>query len=293
MKLPTAQKHTERVWRARGVVSALIRRLPLVACFSLAISTRATVPTSDLPNLDSLPNFAEFANQQVDDLATVNGDVGVSAGGMLDLTKPATINGNVDLNTTATLNQKGVITGATFNSQNLSTEESDFIAASAALAALTPDETLTADQTSALGFNVPAGQVEVVDLEGGLNLNYQNVTLTGGGDLVLNIDGSFSLDGSASIVGNPSNIYVNYEGTSPITTHVADTVDGLVFDPDGAANLDGTWNGSIFGGSGTITLNSGTFINGVAPTPEPGPMVLILMGLGVLFLHRARRRFAA
>lgn len=293
MKLRIAQAHTERVWLARGLVSTFIRSLPLVACFSLAISTRATVLTADLPNLDSLPNFAEFANQQVDDLATVNGTVGVSFGGMLDLTKPATINGNLDLNTTAKLTQDGVITGATLNNQNLSTEESDFISAAAALAALTPDETLTAGQTAALSFNVPAGQVEVVDLVGGLDLNYQNVTLTGGGDLVLNIDKSFTLDGSASIVGNPSNIFINYEGTTPITTHVADTIDGLVFDADGGGNLDGTWNGSIFGGTGTITLNSGTFINGITPVPEPGPMVLILMGFAALLLHHARRSIAA
>lgn len=52
----------------------------------------------------------------------------------------------------------------------------------------------------------PACRVEVVHLNGGLNLNFQIITFTGRGDLVLNIEGAFSLNGSANILGNPANI---------------------------------------------------------------------------------------
>lgn len=268
-------------------MSAFIRRLPLLACLSLAISTQATVPSSDLPNLDSSNNFVEFGNQQVDSLATINGNVGVSRGGMLDLTAPATINGDLYLDTPVTLNQMGVINGTTFNGQNLTTEQDTVISSSAALAALPADETISSNQTMGLSFDVPAGQVEVVDLNGGLNLNYQNITLTGGGALVLNIEGSFSLNGSASIVGDPANIYVNYLDGSPITADVASTIDGMLFDADVDANLDGTVNGSINGGDGTITIDSGGTVN-----PVPEPKELMFSGLGAFLVHLARRRFS-
>ena len=257
----------------------------LVCWFSLAISAKATVPTSDLPDLGSLAGFTEFGNQQVDNLATINGNVGVSAGGMLDLMAPATINGNLSLASTATLNQMGVVNGAIHNNQDLATEQDTVISVSRALAALPADQTIAGIQTMGLSFDVPAGQVEVVDLNGGLNLNYQNITLTGGGALVLNIEGAFSLNGSASILGNPANIFINYLDGSPITADVASTVDGMLFDADEDANLAGLWTGSVNGGDGTITIDSGGTLNEV---PEPND--LVLAGFASFLCHFARRR---
>ena len=273
--------------RTNGLVSAFVRRLPLVLCLSLAMSTRATVPSSDLPDLGSLQNFVEFGNQQADSLATINGNVGLSRGGTLDFTAPATINGNLYLNTPVTFNDMGVITGTTFTGQNLVTEQDTVISASRALAALPADETITENQTTALNFDVPAGQVEVVDLNGGLTLNYQNISLTGGGSLVLNIEGSFSLNGSAGILGNPANTYINYLDGSPITADVASTIDGMLFDADVDADLDGTVNGSIYGGDGTITIDSGGTVNA---DPVPEPKELMFSGLAAFLVHMARRR---
>ena len=272
--------------RTSSLVCAFIRRLPLVACFSLAISARATVPSSELPDLGSLLNFVEFGNQQADSLATINGNVGLSRGGMLDFTAPATINGNLYLNTPVTVNDVGVINGTALTGQNLVAEQDTVISASRALAALPADKTITENQTTALNFDVPAGEVYVVDLNGGLNLNYQNITLTGGGSLVLNIEGSFSLNGSAGILGNPANIYINYLDGSTITADVASTIDGMLFDADVDADLDGTVNGSIDGGDGTITIDSGGTVN-----PVPEPKELMFSGLGAFLVHLARRRF--
>ncbi|HUA66629.1 MAG TPA: hypothetical protein VME24_12325 [Alphaproteobacteria bacterium] len=276
------------VRRARGRIPPVIRHLSVLACFLLAISSKATVPLTDLPNLGALNNFIEFGNQQVDNLATINGNVGVSAGGMLQLNAPATINGDISLAYPVTLMQMGLVTGVTYNDQSLTTDQNTVISASAALGKLAADETISGSQTMALNFDVPASQVEVVDLEGGLNLNNQNITLTGGGDLVLNIEDSFSLNGSAVILGDPANIYINYEGESTITSYVANTIDGMLFDPDAAANLAGVWNGSIDAGDGTITLESGAELN---PVPEPGTRDLILTGIGALLFPVARRRF--
>jgi len=287
VKLPTVQIDTMRFWRA-GSLSALILRLLLVASISLAVAANATLPSSVLPSLGPLTNFTEFGNQQVDNLATINGNVGVSAGGMLDLMAPAVINGNLSLATTATLNQLGVINGTIFNNQNLTTEQDTVISVSRALAALPADETISGNQTTGLNFDVPAGQVEVVNLNGGLNLNYQNITLTGGGALVLNIEGAFSLNGSASILGNPANIYLNYLDGSPISADVASTVDGLLFDANEDANLSGLWTGSVNGGDGTITIDSGGTLNEV-----PEPKELVLVGFAAFLCHFARRRLCS
>jgi hypothetical protein len=45
-----------------------------------------------------------------------------------------------------------------------------------------------------------------------LNLNYQNNALAGRGDLVLNLEGAFSLNGSANFLGNPANFYTTCAG---------------------------------------------------------------------------------
>lgn len=282
MRLQSNQPSTKRVWRPSGLVWAFIGRLPLFACFALAISAKATLPSSDLPNLGPFGNLAELGNQLEDAQGTING-VGVFTPWELNFTNPATIGVNGEFYMTGNAGSTGitVVNGTVFSGQAMSLEQGQLLSDSSALAALTPDQTTSANQATALDFDVPSGQVEVVDFNGGLNLNDQNITLTGGGALVLNIEGSFSLGASAGILGDPDNIYINYEGTSPITTGAGATIDGLVFDPNASANLDGTWNGGVYGGWNTITLDPGP---GVTPVPEPGSMVLISIGLASLLL---------
>ncbi|HEX3628387.1 MAG TPA: hypothetical protein VH280_23515, partial [Verrucomicrobiae bacterium] len=112
-----------------------------------------------------------------------------------------------------------------------------------------------------------------------------NITLTGGGALVLNIEGSFSLNGSAGILGDPDSIYLNYLDGSPFTADIASTVNGRLFDADENATLAGVWNGSVNGGDGTITIESGGTLNSV-----PEPRELILVGFAALLVPTARRR---
>lgn len=276
------------IWRASGWISAFMGRLALLACFSLAISTRATVPVSSLPSLDGLTNFVAFGNQLSYSLSTINGNVGVSQGGLLNLMAPATIDGDVYLNTLAMLIHMGVITGSIFSNQDLTPIQNTVISASRTLAALPPDQTITENQTTGLSFDVPAGEVHVVNLIGGLNLNNENITLTGGGSLVLNIQGTFSLAGSAGILGDPANIYLNYLGTSPVSADVASTVNGLFFNADADARLGGEVNGGLFSGSGTVTLDSGAIVN-----PVPEPKELIFPALAGLLFHLARRRICS
>jgi hypothetical protein len=253
-----------------------LMRMALITSCSLAMSVKAQPP---------LTGFVEFGNQLSNNLSTVNGNVGVSAGGTFDLTTPSTVNGNVYTGTGATFNEMGLVTGATFNDQDLSSQQSGIFSDSSSLAGIPPNQTITGNQTMALNFNVPAG-AQIVNLTGGLNLDNQNITLTGPGTLILNVQGSFSLTGSASILGNPANILINYLGLSPATTE-SGTIDGKFLDPNAPATLFGTTVvGGVYGGGSLITLTDGATIDVV---PEPASIALAAMGGISMIILRHRR----
>lgn len=238
MKIPTIQTNTARVYYVL---------CPLL----LAISAKATLPTSAFPDLGSLGDLTELGH-------------------------PLVVIPDTDTN--ASFTRLTVVYGTVFSDPALTSNQGQVLSASSALAALTPDQTISANQTAGLSYNVNSGQVEVVDLNGGLNLNNQTITLAGAGSLVLNIEGSFSLDGSAGIFGNPNNIYINYEGGSTITIGIASTIDGLVLDPSASAILGGDLNRGFYD-----ILAPGT---PSAVVPEPGPMFLISTALVSLFWAR-------
>jgi hypothetical protein len=110
--------------------------------------------------------------------------------------------------------------------------------------------------------------------------------------LVLNVSGSLSLVGTASILAtNPSNVFINYTGTGAVNTHVGDTIDGFTFIPNGSATLDGGFVGGLYGGNGEITLMSGATLEHVTPVPEGSTLWLVVaVGLfaGIVIVRRAR-----
>ena len=276
MKLSTIQTDTVRV-------------VALMAGLSLAISARATVPISDLPDFDNLPNFAQLGNNIVVDGGTVNGNLGVSAGGDLSRTAPATINGDLYLAPGVANSGSGRVTTSIFTGQNLSVDQAAVFSASAGLSGLTPDTVYSSSQTGPFTFNVPVGEVYVVNFNNGLDLNSgSTITLTGGGSLVLNIAHSLSFSGATSgIFGDPANVFINYTGTSAMDMSLA-TVNGQFFMPDAAATMTGgILNGGVFSGNSLVTLDGLQTINAM-PVPEPGVMVLISAGLASLLLARHR-----
>ena len=236
------------------LLRASLMAMALIAGLSLAISAKATLPSSDFPNLGTPGELTELGHPLIE---------------------------IPDMDTNADFTRLTVVNGTVFSDPALISDQSEVLAASAALAALTPDQTTGANQNSGLNFEVATGQVQVVDLNGGLNLDNQNITLSGGGGLVLNIKSSFSLDGSAGILGNPDDIFINYMGGSAIDTGSGSTIDGLVLDPSAPAILDGNLNRGFFGSLAPETL---------AETPEPGSMALISTALASLIFVRRHCR---
>lgn len=263
--------------------------MALIAGFSLAMSAKATVPVSSLPDFDNLPNFGQLGNNLSSATASVNGNVGVSDGGSLSGPGFFTINGNFSVGNGASVIIPSTVTGTTLTGQNLSLEQSTVFSASAGLAALPPDQTISSLETGPLSFDVPAGQVRVVNLDGGLNLSGGNgITVTGGGGLVLNIGTGFTIAGGGSITGPASNIFINYLGSATADLSTA-LIDGQIFIPGAATQLSaGAVNGGVFTGDSNINLSLGQVINAV-PVPEPGAMALAAMGglATILLRHRS------
>src|SRR5215469_3601185 len=91
-----------------------VRAITLLAGLSLATSAKATVPVSDLPDFDNLPNFAQLGNQLQYANNTINGNVGVSDGGtLLRNSINNTINGDLHVGNGATSTGGGTTTGST------------------------------------------------------------------------------------------------------------------------------------------------------------------------------------
>lgn len=286
MKLPSNQKNRVRIWRVINSVCVSLMRMALIAGFSLAISSKATVPITELPVFGDLGNFTLFGGSINLQNVTVTGDVGVANGGSINRMAPGAIKGNLYLGVGATQMATAGPVNSIISNTNLFLQQDTVYSASLAMAGFMPDITYDTSPSSPVNISTTAGLITVVNLNAGLN---QPVTVTGGGVAVLNIlGGSVTLQGGVS--GNPANIFINYTGTGSVSWMAGGgpVINAQIFVPNGTASTSGgTLNGSIFGGLGTMAFTSATVINGVAPVPEPGTTVLIMAGL-VAFTLSAR-----
>ena len=268
--------------------------LVLALALSFALNAKAD-PAVDLSQINLLTPYAEFGNNLDESLVTINGNVGVSNGGTLTVMAPVVINGNVDVGTGATLKPGGTIHGTITTGLNLAPQQAQVFTASSYFSGLAapPSQTFSTI-SSAESFSAAAGTTTVVDVTGSVNLNNANISFTGPGDLVLNVGGGISLVGSASILtSDPSHVFINDTGTAGVNTHVGDTIDGLVFIPNGSATLDGTFNGGLYGGTQTITLMSGATLTTETPVVPEGSTIWLLAAVGLFtgctLVRRTRR----
>jgi PEP-CTERM motif len=244
---------------------------------------------------------------------TVTGNVGVSHLSTLQVMAPSTIIGNVYYQDAGSVTGPGTVTGSLIQ-QSMTQAVLDALNANTQNAMLAPNTTINGDVTSAKTFT-GSGGLNVIDINGNINLNNANITLVGTPSdvFVINVTGDLDLVGTASLLtsGVPNaNVLYNFTGgdvSNPgkmtFNTHVGDVVDGTMLAPYYTMNLDGTWNGELIGGPLNIGLLSNATVNqdsfNPPPSspppgvPEPSSMFLFLLGgtaVGCFARRRLRQR---
>ena len=247
---------------------------PRLFCFALFAgallcgeTARALTPFTP-SDIGLLTPYAQFGNSEDESLVTIHGNVGISAGGTLHVFSPSQIYGDVFVDTNATLTDDQAnfsnIHGTIHRNQNLAATQNQVFTASAKWDTFTPDQSFSNLNSTQNFTNNVAGTALVVDITN-LSLNNANITFSGMGYLVLNVSGSFTLQGTAGILANggtsPSHIFINYTGTSTLTTKVGDTIDGYLLVTKASATLDGGFVGGIYSGKGKVTLMSGATVS--------------------------------
>ena len=266
-----------------------------LAVLLAAGSAKATSP-GDLPDLTPLLPYTFFGNDGFLNLATVNGNVGISANGSFQMSAPSFVNGRIDADAGVTLNIADLthVSGGISTGVNLAVQQALVFSASNILRNLSADYTL-GNVTTAQTFTAAAGGVTVIDMNslslGGSN----NITFSGGPNdiFVLNIAHGVALTGS-SIIGagvDPSHILLNFydnSGNLGTVAHIGNVLNGTLFVPFDSATFH-SMNGAIWAGNGLITLMSGATLNGVPFVPEPSTISLIVVAGVIGAACRARR----
>lgn len=267
----------------------------------MATPARAAAIT-DLPDMSLLTPYAVFGYGVNLNLATVNGDVGIANRGVLTISQPSSITGDVTLGTGATLHNSGTI-GGTTSHQDMTAAKAQVLSASQTLAGLAPDYTL-ASLTTTHTFNA-VGDVTVIDI--GTIGGSGNVVLSGSSSdvFVINVSGAVSFTGSTGVSGiDASRVLFNLDqnltngacSTSHdfgTVTHINDVLNATTLIPCNSATFHSV-NGAIFANNtGTITLMSGAHMTQVpfsppSPPTVPEPATLTLFGTGLALVAGRR-----
>lgn len=271
----------------------------VVALWLVAGPVRA-VPVSTLPNLSALADYTLFGNNVFLNLATANGNVGISANGKFQMSAPSYIDGRLDLDTSVTtaIADPTHISGGIVQPVDLSAAQAAVLSASNILSALTPDYSFGAVST-AMTLNAvdPVTVINVASIGGAADFMLNG----GAGDyFVLNVAGAADFTGSTGVRGvgavDASHILINFYdsalGDLGVVAHINDVLNGTTLVPYDAATFHSE-NGAIYGGNGLITLMSGAQVASVplAPPslPEPPTVALIALGLAGVASLRAKR----
>ena len=196
-------------------------------------------------------------------LVTIHGNEGVSQGGKLTNMAPSTITGNVYEFASGQYSGPGHLGGTVITNPALLTQnDSDALTAATTAAGLPATQTFgnISSNTTVTGN----GALNVIDINGNINLNNASLTLTGTASdvFVVNVTGTLTCGGTGGLMlgGGVTANHVLYNLThsgSTVTSHVGNVFFGTLLAPNMSFNLDGTFNGEIIGGGQSIALLSG------------------------------------
>ena len=203
----------------------------------------------------------------------------------------------------------------------LNNDRAAAFAAASTFSALAPTQTVPGGSVNGTATITAAnpGGLNVIDLTNIAEANGQVLTISGpaGTQVVINVSGNIDLHGDVTggkilLAGGltPSDVVFNFSGTSGnvVTSSGGSSnnlpnaqINGIVLIPFADLNMaPGMVTGEIIGASAghSITLVSGSQVNGGGPTPPPGvPLPASaysgLALLGALFLARKVRKAAA
>jgi hypothetical protein len=260
-------------------------------------ATAESAPLSSLPDLSPLIPYTAFGNDINLNLATVQGNTGISSNGTFKMSAPSFVNGvlNTAVPVTTMIANPSHVSGGINNSVDLSAAQALVLSASSVLRNLAPDYSL-GNVTTAQTF-AATGPVTVINMSslslGGSN----NVTFTGSANdvFVLNISGHLALTGS-SIIGagsiDPSHILINlYDNSGNLGTaaHIGNVLNGTVLVPFDNVTFH-SMNGAVWAGAGEVTLMSGATLTNIPFVPEPSTVSLIACAIGAVAAARTLRR---
>ncbi len=200
-------------------------------------------------------------------LVTIYGNEGVSQGGSLSNMAPSTITGNVYEYASGQYSGPGKLGGSVIvNSTLLAQNDTDALNASTTAKALTATQTF-GSITSATTVTGNGG-LNVIDINGNINLNNASLILSGSASdvIIVNVTGtaSFVGTGGLSLAGGvtPNHVLYNFTGSSgTIASHVGNVFYGTLLAPTYSFNLDGSFIGEIIGGGSSIQLLSNAAVN--------------------------------
>ena len=245
----------------------------------------------------------------------VTGNIGIGGTGVMQLSGPVTIDGNVNFAGTASDNGpysgnivvNGSITGGVSSVQTdldtldtLSNTLGSESGASIAINTSSGSQTINVSSGTSDGSGNSVFNVTAVSFD-----NNQTLTINGNGSesVVFNINANSSFNGTIVLTGGITSdqVLFNFPGGNDSQLKGGDTLQfaangatltGVFLDPDGTITMDNAvLDGRLFGGDSTdMQIVSGSYVDAPTTSVPDGGTTVALLGIGLTSLAVVRRK---